>query len=778
MDTSNAPFQADGLEQPNHKFVLARYLRYWYLFALGLLLALGGTYLYIRYTTPLYSIGSLILIKDRRDNPAQPRPEQFEYTNALNSAKNIDNELILLKSASLMQRVLTELSLNTSYYVKGQVRNQEIYQATLPFKLIINKLDSTAFNKTLIISPTGSNSFVLEEAGQAPTTHQFGQLIRRSYASFTVVSSPTALANKSGKPFIVKFQDIRKVAIDYSKKLSVTAVNKQASMLSLNMIDAVPEKGKEILNRLVQVYNKESIEDKDAIAAHTIDFIDERLKYLGTELTDVEKGVETFKRQNDVADVSSQINQSLVDVSDYNKQIADYGIQLSVITTIGQYISKPGNEQQLIPSTLSVQDPTLSGLITKFNELQLDRERLLRNVQLSNPIVESMGEQLANLRANILENITTIKNNLTYTRQSLQAKAGQSGSRIQRVPTIERGLQEINRQQELKRSLYLYLLQKREEAALSLAATVSSARVVDPAIASDDPVSPQKPAVLVLALILGLGLPFAFVYVKGLMNNKVQLLKEITDATNAPVLGELVHNKSKERVVITRMSRTPLAEMFRLIRTNFQFATLNQPNKVVLVTSSMSGEGKSFFSLNLAASLVVAGKSVVLISLDLRKNEVVDAAVAPAGAGMTEYLLSDAISVNDVVYPSAEVPGLQRISAGALPFNPAEVLMSPRMRKILDVLKQSFDHIIIDSSPVGQVVDAFALAPYVDYTIYVVRYDFTQKAQLEIINKIQADKKFFPIGLVINDAKKNNLYDYGYGNGYGYKEDEVRTKLA
>jgi tyrosine-protein kinase Etk/Wzc len=276
-------------------------------------------------------------------------------------------------------------------------------------------------------------------------------------------------------------------------------------------------------------------------------------------------------------------------------------------------------------------------------------------------------------------------------------------------------------------------------------------------------VSPQKPAALALALMFGLGLPFAFIYIKGLLDNKVQSLQEVSWATGAPVLGELLHNKSRDKVVISTDSRTPIAEMLRLIRTNFHFATDSHPNKVILITSSMSGEGKTFFSLNLGASLVLAGKTVVLISLDLRKQNDTWETGASNGLGITEYLRTNEVSVDDIVYPSTEVPGLHRINTGMLPANPAEVLMSPKMAKVLDVLKQSFDHIILDSSPIGQVADAFALAPLVDYTIYVVRCNFTYKAQLEIINSIQLDKKLLPIGLILNDVKKNSLPDYGYG---------------
>ena len=543
-------------------------------------------------------------------------------------------------------------------------------------------------------------------------------------------------------------------------------------------MDEVPEKGKELINKLVEVYNKETVEGKNAIATSTIEFIDERLKYLSTELTDVEKGVELFKRKNAVADVNSQISQSLADVSDYNKQATDYGIQLVALESISQYLDKATDQNQLIPNTLGINNVSLSGLIKEFNELQLDRERMLRTAQASNPVVENMSGQLANLRSNILATISSTRANLLAAQRSLQAKSGQSGSRIKRVPTIERGLQEINRQQELKRSLYLYLLQKREEAALSLAASVSSARIVDPAIASDSPVSPQKPAVLVFALMLGLGLPFAFVYTTGMINDKVQSLNEVRWATETPILGELVHHDFKEKLVFTPGNRSVIAEMFRLIRANFHFATEGHPNKVILITSSMSGEGKTFFCLNLAASLLLTGKKVLLVNLDLRKQDPLMANGLSSRIGISEYLASDEIFISDIINESAEIPGLYHINAGRLLANPAEALMSPKMGEILDVLRQNFDHIILDTSPIGQVSDAFALVPYIDHVIYLVRYNFTRKAQLEIVNKIRYDKKIVHLSLVLNGAKRNNLHDYGYGYGYGYQQGSSNKKLT
>ena len=763
-----ATFQPGFPEPAGQGFQLGRYLHYWYLFVLGIGLAIAGAVAYLRYTTPLYSISASVLIKDKRDQTGMPRNERFDYTTDESVAKNLDNEIILLKSVSLMQRVLTELSLNTTYYVRGKVRKQEILATALPFRIVVTQLDSTTLDKVLTITPKAGGTVLLEEEGQAPATYHLNQPIQWRYGVFTLVGSPTT-ATYNG-PVTVKFQSVREVTLNYMRRLSVSAVNKQASILTLTLTDAVPEKGKLILNRLVEVYNQEAVEDKNAVAANTIAFIDDRLQYLGTELTDVEKGVESFKQRNQVADMNSQVSQSLSDASEYNKQAAEYDIQLAALESINRYLTTPDNLDQLIPSALSVSNPTLSEAITKFNELQLDRSRMLRTAQANNPVVENMTEQLKNLRANVLANISSTKLSVQAARRSLVAKSGQSGARIQQAPAVERGLQKINRQQELKRSLYLFLLQKREEAALALAASVSSARVVDPAIAGEFPISPQKPAVAVLALLLGLGAPFAFVYLTGLLDNKVQLMSDVTQVMDVPILGELTHHNSKQSLVITKHDRSALAEMFRMIRTNFLFATDGQPNQVILVTSSQEGEGKSFFSFNLGATLALAGKSVVLVNLDLRKPH-----ADLDKLGITDYLLNDDLVMSDLVYPAAAAEGLYRVSTGQLPSNPAELLLHPRMAAALAALRQQFDHIILDSSPIGQVSDAFALVPYLDYTIFMVRYNFTRKGQLNIVNKLLSNQKMPPMALVLNDAKKNNQQEYGYGKGYGYGYPSAKT---
>ncbi|HEU5146603.1 MAG TPA: polysaccharide biosynthesis tyrosine autokinase, partial [Chryseosolibacter sp.] len=502
-------------------------------------------------------------------------------------------------------------------------------------------------------------------------------------------------------------------------------------------------------------------------------FIDERLQYLNAELTDVEKNVELYKRQNAVTDVSSEAELSLKNASDYNKQLAEFDIQLELLKSIEDYLLKPGDEVALVPSALNIQDPTLHILISKFNELQLERQRMQRTMQPDNPLMLNINEQLSNLRVNIGENIKNIRNGLVITRQNLIASSRKFEYRKKRVPAMERELLEINRQQSVKAGLYLYLLQKREESALSLAATVSNFRVIDPP-AIIYPIFPNKPMIYMIAILVGLMLPFSVLYVRNLLNDKVMDLKDIEKATHTPVLGEIARNDTKQTVVGTQDGSNPLVEMFRLIRTNLQFATLGKPNKVILVTSSTSGEGKSFLSINLAASLVLTGKRVVVLGMDLRRPTLLKSMKIADGIGITNYLIADNISVSDILRPSNVLPNLFVISSGpALP-SPTELMMSPKVGQLFDTLRASFDHIIIDSAPIGLVADGFTLAPYLDSTIYVVRRNYTPQDSLEIIEKIYRERTLkFPM-IVLNDTIIGRGKRYGYGYGYGYNGRKTR----
>jgi len=748
--------------------VVTKYTRYWYVFVLSLIACIGLAYAYLYLATPQYKISSSILLKNEEtDNNSLSTGQTIGELNLFTTKQRIDNEIEVLRANSLMQRVFQELGLNATYYINGQFRKKEIYGSELPIRLSITKLHPTAYDKMITITRKTSTTFELRDDDGDVSSHKFGEEVSKSYGIFTVIATPD---NRTPEPIHILFHDLHKLANAYNENLKVDAVNKKASVITISLIEAVPQKGKDIINKLLEVYRDEALEDRNLIAKTTITFIDDRLRFLTSEITDVEKNVEEYKQANEVTDVAANADQYLTQAGDFSRQLSELDIQIDVLESIEKYINDQSGKLEMVPSNLSIQDPTLAQLITKFNELQMERELMLRATLPSNPLVQDLNEQLSSLQLSILENLHNIKSGLAITRKRLQSSSGHSRLQIQKVPSIERNLLEISRQQGIKGNLYLYLLQKREESALALEVTVPRARTLDPATELDKPVSPKPTLVYLLAIVVGFGIPFSGIYVKGVLNDKIEGKRDVRLLTQTPIIGEISHNNSGRSLIVMEDAGSSIAELFRLIRSNLQFATAGKENKVVMVTSSMSGEGKTFFSINLAASLTLIGKKVALLELDLRMPSLSKQLGKAPGLGISDYLVgAKKVSIEDVIRPYNGIPGLFVASAGSLPPNPAELMMSPNLAYLINSLKVSFDYVIIDTAPVGKVADAFSLGPMIDSTIYMVRSNYTHKSNLELIDDIYLNNKLAHPMIVVNDVQENSKQSYGYGYGYGAK---------
>ncbi|WP_257658723.1 GumC family protein [Parapedobacter lycopersici] len=762
-------------EQIDIRALLTNYLRHWYWFVISVLTCLFLAFLYLNYATPQYEVSSTLLIKDDKKGGNVSDMAAFADLGFGQSGQNIANETEVLKSKGLMQRVLTSLSLQVSYFEETAMRSTELYADSVPLRVTVHTLDTLAYKTNLEIRAKGGSRFELLEENEIVGTYSFGTEIQRPYYRFTVTAIRPM---EKGTLIRIVFNDLRKLANYYNNEISIEPVNKDASVLKITLVEPVRQRGVDIINKLVELYNSEAIEDKNQIAANTVEFIDDRLKLLVSELSDVEANVERYKREHEITGVSTEIEQYLTQAGEYNRQVTGYETQLRVLASIEEYLQNENSGEQLVPSALGIQDITLQNLIAQFNELQLERQRLLRTTQESNPLVQTVDEQLVNLRRNIQENLRNIKSGLEITRDNLLANTGQFQNRIQRVPTVERDLLEIQREQSIKERLYGYLLQKREESAISMASNTTNSRIIDSAMAGDTPVKPKKILVLLFALIIGIVAPVGALYAKDLLNDKIQTLKDVTNIVDVPILGELSHSDGRDVLVVNKSVRTEIAELFRLIRTNLQFAANGGANQVIMVTSSMSGEGKTFFAINLAASLAITGKKIVVLEFDIRRPRVLkDIELLVKNPGITNYLIDERLHIEDLVFETGLVEGLSVIGAGPIPPNPAELLMSPRIGLLFSELRKQYDHILVDTSPIGQVADAFTLAKYVDMAAYMVRYNYTFKQNAYVIKDIYENKKIHNVMLVMNDAKPENGTRYGYGYGYGYGEefDEKRS---
>ena len=761
-------------EQPEAKSIthlVRQYARYWYLFVLSIGLCLGAAYGYLRYfAVPQYSSYSTILIKEDKGSSATTA-EDFNL-NLFAPSKNFNNEIEVLESKSLMERVAVNLGLTTTYHRQARFRNIELYGDSLPIHIVVGRLAPEIINKSIILKLTQSNAFTVEDEGKS-TVYHYGQQIHGTYGDFTVLADSMLKSpvNALNNVLIVGFHSPAAVASDYSEQLQIVPVSKDATVLKVSITDALPQRGRDILNELVKVYNREAVEDKNLMATNTIRFLDERLAFLTTELTGVEKNVERYKSQNGVTDVAAQATNYLEQASDYNKKLSDWEAQIDVLKSIESYLSKTTSEAQLVPSTLGIQDQTLLGLIGKFNELQLERERMLRTTEPGNPLVLNMNQQLSNLKVNILENLRNIKNGLIITSNNLRASSGQFKSRIQKVPLMERQLQDINRQQETKQKLYLFLLQKREEAGLSLAATVANTRIVDAPTSTAYPIKPSKQIIYLVALLVGGLLPFAGIFTKDLLNDKIQSQQDIAALTATPILGELAHNTQRYPGDDPRQPQ-PAGRDVSPGADQPAFRGQGQDQRVIMVTSSMSNEGKTFFSLNLGATLALTGKRVVVLEMDLRQPALLQSLGTTHPVGIADYLLSGSYTIQDIVHASGQAPDLFVLGAGKPVANPAELMMSPKLGYLIQELRERFDYVIIDTAPIGKVADAFNLRGYVDQTVYLVRYNYTLKNQLGIIDNVFVHQKLPNPLIVFNDVRLDTRQGYGYG--YGEEKSQKR----
>ncbi|TCC96813.1 GumC family protein [Pedobacter psychroterrae] len=764
------PFQLQPLEPVNVKDILLKYSRNWAWFALSLIFCMTLAVVYLKYAATQYRIDSTILIADDKNgSDLSKMGGLFSDLELFQSGKNIDDQIEVLKGKTLMQRVVRELNLQVIYEKRGNLKNTEIYGTALPIKVTSGRLDSAAFEKELVLKILSPTQYSLDD-GADKGVYRFGETVNKPYGSFLITS--TANLSSAGKgEILLHFRDIKSLVNDCLESLSITPVNKNGNVLKLSINHTVPQKGIDLLNKLIELHNLEAIENKNEIAAKTIVFIDDRLVYLVEELSGVEKDVETYKQKNDVTDISSESQQYLQNTVEYEQKLSEYDIQISILQSIQNYMTDSKGQTDLVPSSLSIQDATLTELINNYNQLQLQRNRLLKSNYENSPVAVNLAEQLVSLRQNILENIKNIKKGLAIARNSLQNKNTKFENLKQHVPSIERQLLEIKRQQSIKETLYQYLLQKREEASLSKAASVASVQIIDKADVDNIPVKPRRSVIIILAFMAALLLPVSGISLISLFNNKVSIIEDIKKI-GAPVLGEILHAVQNERFLVRKENRTVLSELFRLLRSKLQISATEDKNKTILVTSTMSGEGKTFFCINMGATLALAGKKVVLLEFDLRKPKLLSDIGLSVTKGITNYLVSNKIELDDLITKVPDIDNLYVIGCGQMPPNPSELLLSERMNELFTILKEKFDHIIIDSPPVALIADTYSLAPFADRTLYLIRYNYTLKNQVGIVKEIFEEKTLKNMMLIMNDGRRENVpaYNYGYQYNYGYEK--------
>jgi len=773
-------------EKTNWQAMLFKYIIRWPWFIASVIFCLVCAWLYLKVTTPVYNINASIIIKDdKKGGNTGNDLSAFEDLGIISSSKNIDNEIEILRSKSLIKDVVSELGLYISYSGEGRFQKPDLYGSSPVFVHFLPE-DAERLKAPILLTvnyQSGNQIDVTATINGNTVNKHFTELpavLSGKAGTLTFTSNPAAPITGSGS-VDVSIVNPLSVAKGYRSALSIEPTSKTTSVVTVSIKNTNKKRGEDFINKLVEIYNKNANNDKNEVAQNTARFIDERISVINQELGTTEQELESFKREAGLTDLSSDAQLAVSEQSAYEKLCVENGTQLNLVQYLSEYIQKPENATATLPANVGLNDKTLSELIIQYNALILERNRLLRTSSETNPVVRRLESNIQDMRAGILTTIASVRKGLLITKADLDRQAGKYAGRISNAPTQERRFVSIQRQQEIKAGLYLMLLQKREENNIALAATANNAKIIDDALADDFPVSPQSKKIYMMAFVLGLGIPVAIIYILNLLSYRIEGRADVERLTNVSIIGDVPLNDSEDKhaIAVRENDNDIMAETFRSLRTNLLFILGDPDKKVVLVTSTMSGEGKTFIASNLAVSLALLGKKVIIVGLDIRKpglNKVFR--IHHKEKGITVFLSApQSTDLRSMILTSEVSNNLHVLPGGAIPPNPTELLARKSLDDAIELLKKDYDYIILDTAPIGMVTDTQLIARVADVSIYVCRADYTHKNDYQLINELYANKRLPGLCTVINglDMKKKKYgYYYGYGKygryyGYGKK---------
>lgn len=776
----NNPFD-NGLDI---KGQVVYYVRNWKWFVVSVLVVMLTAYLYVRYSVPQYSASSILMIRDDKKGSVVSEQGAFSDLAILSSVKsNLDNEIEVLKSLTIVKAAVKDLGLNVTYVNEGRVKSEEMYDKS-PVNFMFMTQRPGSENKTINyrLSSASNNQFTLfDGAGVKLGVFYYGETIRLPEGEAVV------LARSDKKHFVkrpykisVIVRTVAGVAGSYKARLNIKKVGDRTSIVELSVVDPIPQRAEDFLNTLIKVYNDDVVADKNRVFENTSKFISERLKLIEGDLGDVERDAEIFKRSNHVTDISSEANLFLANASEFERKEIETDTQLKIVATMTDYVNSSQNNE-LIPANILASDANASGLIDQYNQLILERNRLLKNAGPKNAVVKTLDGKIESLKQNIQSSLSRLNTSLEIKKKDLAYQNALFNGKISKIPTLEREAKILGRQQQIKEALYLYLLQKREETAISLAVTAPNAKVIDPALSSKSPISPVKGSVYLSALAVALLLPFGLLYLLNMLDNKVKERQDVEKKLSMPFLGDIPTSESTE-AIINASDRSGTAEAIRMVNTNLEFMLNQVPDqmaKTVFVTSTLPKEGKTFLSVNLASTIALSGKKVLLIGMDIR-NPKIDGYLDLPKEGVTNYLSTKDCDLLSLIHKIPNFNQLHVLPSGIIPPNPAELLMSQKVNDMFAELKKEFDYIVVDTSPVHLVTDTLLTAHHADSVVYVVRANYMVKDLLRVPYQLHVEKKMPNIGIVLNDTEVKKGYGYGYGvygYGYGYGPEEEKIPL-
>ena len=757
----------DQEETVDFKAFAIRLVNHWYIFLISILIFIGIAFLYMRYSAPVYKVNAKILIEDEKKGGGGLSAGELlgDMGSLMNIKSTVDNELEIIKTREMALKVVKKLNLHISYYRKGTFKNKKIYKA--PFRVEILSLNDSIKREAFRLIPAKDGVIKLSTGGGTEAenfTIRLGEPIALAGVGVIVIVREPEIpfeANEYG--FIIT--SLTNAVTNFKKDFSASVTNKLVTTIDLSFNCQIPKMGEEILTNFIEGYIEQNLIDKNRIVDSTIAFIENRLLYVGKELGDIEGNIQSFKQMNQIANISEQSKSLIASSSDYTKELSELETQLSIVKDWETRLKDKKNNVRGVSNASLPQDAVFSRLVENYNTLLLERDKLLLSSTEANPFIKNLDERIASLRDAMLSSLAGSKRSTEIALEQLSKKINVINGEIMSVPAHERTYLGMFRQQTLKQELYLYLLKKREEIVLSKSSNISNAKLIDPPKSESKPSGPANVVILAVCLLAGLILPIGIVYLKDTLNDKVQTKEDILKAVEIPILGEIGATKASSLVDISN-PQSIVSEQFRALRANLHFYTHNTGNMSILLTSSMESEGKTFSALNLCSILAISGKKTLLLDLDLRVGGVTNKLQLKNKLGFTNYINTPEIATSEIIHPSGIQNGFFVIPTGAFPSNPSETIMHERVELLMAKLKNEFDYIVISSPPIGLVTDAYLLTKYASVTLYLVRQNVTLKSQLEIAQKLYANKMIEKIGIVFNDIKQDGNRAYGYGE-YG-----------
>ncbi|MDR2131704.1 MAG: polysaccharide biosynthesis tyrosine autokinase [Odoribacteraceae bacterium] len=758
-------------ESVDFQEIFFRYLSYWKYFVGTVILCLVCAIAYLWYTTPTYRVSAKILIKDEKRGQTGTELNVFKDLGLLNSSGNVDNELEILKSRSLLQKVCDSLDWHISYYTRKGIKNVELYQDA-PIKLYVT--NATGATGWLSVTLQEDGKFLVKDDDRNFSTSLYaGEKTESPYGILNIHFS----GGSAGYPVWIH------IAHSQRPTLNIVNTNKSSGVFEISTVSSCPRKSEDVINTLVYFYNLSSIADKRWSNDQTIAFINARLDSISVQLEKIEKKVESYKKTNELTNIEAEAGLYLSTGSEYDKRISEIEIQKEMLTSIEHFLLDEANRYNVVPSTIIANgssvlgnDASLLSIMTAYNETQRKRREYGAGMTAANPIMIELDKQLNLQRNDLLKSIQSTTRNYETTLKGLRQKESTYSTKIRNLSTNEREYYEFSRQSKFVESIYLYLLQKREESAISISMIMPNANIIDEAYVEPIPVQPKKAIVLLAALLLGFIIPIVVIYLRDLLNFKIRNRDELAQLVKAPILGIVSEGKKRYTdIIIQEGDRSHAVEMYRQLATNLKFIMSGPNDKVVMVTSSMPHEGKSTFAINLGLTWATTGKKTLLVDMDMRASKIKDLLAITESQGMSNYLSNKQLYQKEIITPSKQHANLDVALSGIFPPNPVELLWNNRLEEFFAYAREQYDYIIVDTPPALVVTDALIINRICDASIYVTRADITHKKMMLHSEELYREKKLTNMTYVLKGIISGKS-GYGYGYEYGqYYSDTSDT---